>query len=130
MSARDLAHFGVLFLNEGRWGDSQVIPADWVGQSAAVHSELGMFGGYGYSWWVAHEGEHVPLLKLPDGTYSARGTGEQILLVLPHLDVVWVHRTRVTSPDQKMMHVMGSARLLRKVLDAHQPAPRRTPSRP
>jgi CubicO group peptidase (beta-lactamase class C family) len=30
MSARDLARFGLLFLNRGRWKDKQIIPAAWV----------------------------------------------------------------------------------------------------
>ncbi|MEI4480621.1 MULTISPECIES: serine hydrolase domain-containing protein [unclassified Phyllobacterium] len=30
LSARDAARFGQLFLNAGRWGDKQVVPAAWV----------------------------------------------------------------------------------------------------
>ena len=33
ISARDLARFGVLYLNRGRWGQSQLIPASWVDAS-------------------------------------------------------------------------------------------------
>ncbi len=119
MSASDLAKFGLLMLREGRWDESQVIPSEWVKESALPHSDLGMFGGYGYSWWVAMHGDHLPRLKFPDGTYSARGTGEQMILVLPALNAVWVHRTRVDSPDQKMMRVVDTAKLLARILEAH-----------
>jgi len=118
LSARDLARFGLLYLRHGRWGARQVVPEDWVAESTRVHQEIGIFGGYGLSWWVASRGEHFPFLKLPDGTYSARGTGEQVVLVLPHLDAVIVHRTRVTSPNQELMHVTTWARLLQKILAA------------
>ena len=95
-----------------------MVPEDWIASSTAVHSNLGIFGGYGYSWWVARGGEHFPFVKLPDGTFSARGTGEQLLLVMPHLDAIWVHRTEVTSPDQPMMHVTETGRLLEALLAA------------
>ena len=120
MSASDLAKFGLLMLHEGRWGEQQVLPSAWVRESTRAHSDLGMFGGYGYSWWSAMHGEHLPRLRLPDGTYSARGTGEQLLLVLPPLDVVLVHVTRVDSPDQEMMHVSDTAKLLQRVFSAHE----------
>jgi hypothetical protein len=30
LTARDMARFGYLYLREGKWKDTQVIPADWV----------------------------------------------------------------------------------------------------
>ena len=37
MSARDMARFGLLYLREGTWGDSQIISSDWVRESTATH---------------------------------------------------------------------------------------------
>jgi len=119
LSAVDLSKFAVLLLNEGMWHEEQIVPAEWIRESTSVHSDIGMFGGYGYSWWVATHGDHLPRLKMPDGTYSARGTGEQMILILPSLNVAWLHRTRVTSPDQEKMHVTETARLLSKILNTH-----------
>ena len=118
MDAWDQARFGLLFLHGGRRGDVQIVPETWVAESTEPHSDLGMFGGYGYSWWVAAHGDHFPMIHFPDGTYSARGNGEQLIFVMPHVDAVWVHRARVTRPDQKMIHVMESARLLSAILGA------------
>lgn len=120
MSASDLTKFGLLLLHNGVWNGQQIIPADWVEEMTSPHSDIGMFGGYGYSWWVALNGLHLPFLTLPDGTFSARGTGEQMVLVIPSIDVVWVHRTRITSPGQEMMKVVQTARLLRSLLGAHR----------
>jgi CubicO group peptidase (beta-lactamase class C family) len=60
LKARDMANFGLLFLNDGKIGQMQVVPSDWVQQSIAVRS--GMIGtcysrwdknyGYGYLWWI------------------------------------------------------------------------------
>ena len=33
ITARDMAKFGLLYLNEGQYGGNQVIPADWVEDS-------------------------------------------------------------------------------------------------
>ncbi|MDJ0654617.1 MAG: serine hydrolase [Xanthomonadales bacterium] len=120
LSASDLAKFGVLMINQGQWRGRQLIPRQWVIDSTAAVSELGILGGYGHSWWSAAHGDHLPFLKFPDGTYSGRGTGEQMLLIIPGLDLVWVHLTRVTSPDQEMMHVTDTARLLKQILLTHK----------
>ncbi len=50
---RDLAKFGSLYLHDGKYGDRQVIPAQWVRES--THRQITFPGqtdrGYGYLWW-------------------------------------------------------------------------------
>lgn len=92
LSTRDLARFGLLFLRGGRWGDLQVLPEAWVTESTTSYSETGSSGGYGYMWWVAVEGRHFPRVKLPRGSYSARGYRGQYLVVIPAYDLVVCHR--------------------------------------
>lgn len=118
MSARDLARFGLLYLYDGVWQGKRILSKSWIKESTTPHSDLGMFGGYGYLWWVALKGEHFPFIKLPDGTFSARGTGEQNLLVIPSLNLVIVHRTRVEGTDNPMVKVTDFGRLLSKILAA------------
>lgn len=57
----DYARFARLYLNKGRWGDRQIIPADWILESTAPskdHLRPGaLYGpdwdiGYQYQWWV------------------------------------------------------------------------------
>jgi len=69
-------------------------------------------------WWVALNGEHFPFLKLPDGTFSARGTGEQVILIIPESNVVIVHRTNVLKPRERYMHVTEFAKILKRILEA------------
>jgi CubicO group peptidase (beta-lactamase class C family) len=47
-SARDLARFGLLYLRRGRWGDQQVIPAEWVDESTRPYSTTNFGSGYAY----------------------------------------------------------------------------------
>ena len=43
-----MARFGLLFLNEGSWLDSQLVTADWVAESTRAHVRRERGGGYGY----------------------------------------------------------------------------------
>ena len=54
LTTRDMAKFGYLFLNDGRWGDAQIVPADWVAAStqSAFAPPWSPFDGYGYLWWT------------------------------------------------------------------------------
>lgn len=57
MTPRDLARFGTLYLNRGRWNGKQVVPAEWVEESTSGHVEIpGSNQQYGYWWYVGEEG--------------------------------------------------------------------------
>ena len=116
LSARDLLKLGVVLLNKGKKQGITVIPQNWIEKSTLSYSNLGILGGYGLSWWVAHNGEHYPFVKLPNGTFSARGTGEQSLVIIPKYNMVIVHQTEVNSPSDKMMRVTQFGMLLKTIL--------------
>ncbi|MGD2115993.1 MAG: serine hydrolase, partial [Acidobacteriota bacterium] len=88
MTPRDLARFGQLYLQGGRWGDGdrseQIVPARWVGESTAVHASgwPERYGRYGYFWWIPRED--------PWESYAAIGFGGQFLYVVPELDMLLV----------------------------------------
>ena len=69
---RDLVAFGELYLDEGRVGDRQVVPAEWVAASTRAHSTgwPDRYGRYGYLWWIR-----------PSGAFMAVGYGGQLLYV-------------------------------------------------
>ena len=120
MTARDMARFGLLFLREGNWQGRQLIPRDRVKASTTSYSDARGNGGYGYMWWVATNGVHLPAVRLPEGTYSARGFGGHYILVVPKFDLVIVHRVntdvrgRVVTPRQ-------FGELVRLILNARTP---------
>ena len=51
LSARDLARFGLLYLNDGEWAGKQVVPSSWVEESTKRWSDASYGLGYGYMWW-------------------------------------------------------------------------------
>ena len=55
MTAREMARFGQLFLQEGRWQGQQVVPGWWVVASTSPQVDIGNdYAGYGYYWWLNH----------------------------------------------------------------------------
>lgn len=61
ISSRDMARFGLLYLNKGKWGTEQIIPSDWVQQSTSPKKTPWEGDGYGYLWWNT---------TLKDGSYA------------------------------------------------------------
>jgi CubicO group peptidase (beta-lactamase class C family) len=95
ISARDLARFGQLYLQDGRWGAAEVVPRDWVRESLRVHSDAGDGVGYGYLWWIyskaALGADRYPALAGRE-VFLARGTGGNALFLIPSAEMVVVHR--------------------------------------
>lgn len=93
-TARDMARFGLLYLNDGEHEGNQIVSADWVHDSLQTYSEdawpyrVGRNFkeiGYGYQWWSVTAGDH---------RYSlAWGHGGQQIAVLDDLDMVVVVKT-------------------------------------
>jgi CubicO group peptidase (beta-lactamase class C family) len=106
MTARDMAKFGLLYLNHGEYEGKQIIPAEWVYESLQNYSEdawvlepgLDKVGryfrglGYGYQWWSA---------RVDDRRFDfAWGHGGQMIVLLEDLDMIIV----VTSDPFYMQH--------------------------
>jgi CubicO group peptidase (beta-lactamase class C family) len=116
MSARDLARIGLLFLNEGRWMNKQIIPSEWVHESTQPHSTYsnGDLGNYGYMWWTFLE--HSPLGKL--GTYAAFGNGGQAIYVVPGAKLVFVHSANTYEGKRSHVDNILIRNILLKLLKA------------
>jgi len=91
LTAPDFARFGWLMLNQGRWRDQQVIPADWVAESTHAWTPEARSGiAYGYMWWVSQTALQYHA-EVGPGSFSARGNGGQILVVAPARRIVVAH---------------------------------------
>jgi CubicO group peptidase (beta-lactamase class C family) len=94
---RDLAKIGQLVLDQGRWGDRQIVPSSWLRASGEPRAHVDDFVRYGYHWWLASSGlgdRAVPWI-------AAFGNGGQRLFVLPELElVVVVTAGNYNQPDQ------------------------------
>lgn len=122
MSARDLARFALLYLHDGRWGERQVVPAQWVHDSTTAHSDTGFGPGYGYLWWTGFLDDSIaPSVNLPPGSFFAWGAGGQYAFVIPALDLIVVHRIDRDVPNYRETGLRDMGRLLWLILSAdHQ----------
>ena len=86
MRPRDLARIGQLVLDGGRWGERQVVPAEWLGVSFEPRAPSVEELAYGYQWWL------WPRERRADGRrwMAAFGNGGQRLTIMPHLGLVVV----------------------------------------
>lgn len=96
VTARDMAKFGMLYLNDGEYEGKQVLSADWVRESLQRYSEdinftgwtssrLGRYFrdiGYGYQWWSARVDDHH--------LNYASGHGGNLIVLLDELDIIVV----------------------------------------
>jgi len=83
LTARDLARFGQLYLQNGVWEGEQVISSNWVAESTTNYSDTGhpTRPGFGYMNW-----------SILDQGYMASGSGGHKLLVVPDENLVFVLR--------------------------------------
>jgi CubicO group peptidase (beta-lactamase class C family) len=102
ISARELARFGHLFLNRGKWKDKQLISASWVDTATKVHVPVSISvqelsgadgrGTYGFNWWV--NGIRPTGTRnwpgAPPDTYSASGYNNNDMFVIPSWNMVIV----------------------------------------
>ncbi len=84
MSGRDMARFGHLYLQKGKWDGKQIITEDWIKQSTTSWSKTANNKqSYGYLWWIE---ENFYDSKI----FYAAGHGEQIIGVFPKQNAVLV----------------------------------------
>lgn len=89
MSARDMARFGLLYLNHGMWNGKSIVPSSWIEKSTRpVSTDLDGFDSrdsYGFLWW----GKTIQGKPM----YYASGADGQRIMVFPEDDLVVVHLT-------------------------------------
>ncbi|TVX93433.1 serine hydrolase domain-containing protein [Paenibacillus agilis] len=75
LTPRDMARFGWLYLNSGRWDNQSLISEKWIDESTVMNPNH-----YGYLWWLREE----------DGVraYLALGDGGNVICCMPELDIV------------------------------------------
>jgi CubicO group peptidase (beta-lactamase class C family) len=101
---RDMAKFGYLYLNGGRWKGRQILSEEWIAASTArsvtipwsslaqkMHEQYAYIpeshgDGYGYLWWLkTYQVDGKPVEAL-----QATGWGGQWIGLFPELDMVVV----------------------------------------
>ncbi|MCJ7681430.1 MAG: beta-lactamase family protein, partial [Candidatus Aminicenantes bacterium] len=103
LSTRDMARFGLLYLNNGKWEGEQVVPEEWVRESFKMHHNFGDPSqdtvGYGYLWWIQRPD---PQGNGEQYIYAARGAFGQYIFIVPEHDiVVAINAHRLSGTEQR-----------------------------
>lgn len=98
----DQARFGMLFLNNGKWKNQELLPATWI-KKATTPSAASV--NYGYMWWLNKKGERH-WEGVSESVFYAAGFGGNFIVVDQENDLVIV--TRWLEPSK-------IAELVRKV---------------
>ncbi|MFL0351988.1 serine hydrolase domain-containing protein [Xanthomarina sp. GH4-25] len=90
LKAEDLAKIGSLFLNKGKWNNTQIVSESWVLTSTSplikdVKPEWRRDMGYGYQWWIP---EYTDTGK--SKIYGGNGYGGQYLMMAPEYNLIIV----------------------------------------
>lgn len=117
LKPEDMAKFGLLYLQQGRWEDRQIIPKEWVMASITPHSYPKNYkdildengekdqqasggnwvgtkflkpfqDGYGYQFWLDRS-----------GSFAAMGTSGQFIIVVPEKNMIVVATSKLTGLD-------------------------------
>ena len=81
LRARDVAKFGLLYLQGGEWEGTSILSPEWVENSLSRTSEVpGLNTGYSRYWWVADSND-------PPVVYG-QGFGGQTLMLIPELNAM------------------------------------------
>ena len=89
LCTEDIAKFGQLYLQKGKWNGKQLVPEKWVEEATrkqvpndkAPHSKLGIDWrqGYGYQFW-----------RCTHDSFRGDGAAGQLIVVIPAKDMVVV----------------------------------------
>lgn len=92
-----MARIGYLYLRGGRWGETQIIPSDFVDRARTTDPSIAdlpvrdaeRYGGasahYGLLWWNNADGA---LAGVPRDAYWSWGLHDSLIVVMPSLDIV------------------------------------------
>lgn len=110
LRSRDLLKIGQLYLDRGRVGKRQLLPASWVAQSIEPHAHVDEGVEYGYLWW---------LMQFPVGdhlwkSFAMNGSGGNSVQVFPAEQVVIVVTT--TNYNVPQPHKITAKLLMERVL--------------
>jgi CubicO group peptidase (beta-lactamase class C family) len=108
---RDFARLGQLLLDDGKRGDTRILPEGWVGQMTQMVPTGGPMPGYGFQTWKIDE--------LP-GSFAAVGLAGQLIYIHPESRTVIVKLSYYppAEPDYVMPETLA---MFAKIVAAQAP---------
>lgn len=126
-TTRSMARFGLLALNEGKWGEEQIIDADFFKESTSTSQDINP--SYGYLWWlngktkymvpssqVVFPGSLIP--NAPTDLFAAMGAEDQRIYVVPSKKLVIIRMGKASNPSDPNFAVSGFDQALWEKLNA------------
>jgi CubicO group peptidase (beta-lactamase class C family) len=86
INSEDLARFGLLVLNKGRWDGRQLVSSKWFEEAVTPSGVSGT--DYGYLWWLNTQKKQWP--NAPASSFAAIGNGSNAIWIDPEHDIVFV----------------------------------------
>ncbi len=88
-NARDLARFGLLYLNGGVWNGERLLSEEWIEFTRTPAPATAATGNqYGGQWWLVPDNRS----DVPKNAYSTAGNRGQYVVVVPSHELVIVRR--------------------------------------
>jgi CubicO group peptidase (beta-lactamase class C family) len=103
INSEDLARFGLLVLNKGKWDGRQLVSAQWL-RDAVTPSEHGP--DYGYLWWLNTKQRQWP--SAPASSFAAIGNGSNTIWIDPEHDIVFVWHWHQGSMDGMIQRILAA----------------------
>ena len=102
INSKDMARFGLLFLNKGNWAGDQLISEELIDEAmepATANSN------YGYMWWLNNKGSRN-WENIPDHVFYAAGFGGNFIIIDREQDLVIVTRWLEPSKIEEFMNIL------------------------
>ena len=102
INSKDMARFGLLFLNKGNWAGEQLISEkliDAAMEPATVNSN------YGYMWWLNNKGSRN-WEDIPEHVFYAAGFGGNFIIIDREQDLVVVTRWLEPAKIEEFMNIL------------------------
>lgn len=115
-TSRNMARFGLLILNKGKWNGTSIVDENFIGQATATSQPINL--AYGYLWWLNGKSSfHLPQTQLqfngslipnaPNDLVAALGRNDQKIYVVPSKKMVIIRMGEVANPDNPSFGLSG-----------------------
>lgn len=105
ISAEDMARFGLLFLNNGKWNSEQLLSEAWIREAITPSAPN---PNYGYMWWLNNKGDRH-WEGLSEDIYYAAGFGGNFIVIDKANDLVVITRWLEPSKIRDLMGLIQDA---------------------
>lgn len=126
-STRSMARFGLLALNQGKWGNEQIVNEAFFKESTSSSQNINP--SYGYLWWLNGKSQYMlpstqtifPGMLIPNAPsdlYAAMGAEDQRIYVIPSKKMVIIRMGKASDPDNPNFALSGFDQLLWEKINA------------